>query len=163
MEELIKLAEKVVIKAIEKGFILATAESCTGGLVAASITSVVGSSEIFDRGFVTYSYEAKAEILGVSMNLLNTFGAVSPECVEDMALGAVRNSHAHLSVAISGIAGPTGGTPEKPVGLVYIASFDKKKNQIKSEKHQYSGDRQTIRIQSSLRALEIFLNMLNEH
>lgn len=100
---------------------LATAESCTGGGIAAALTDTPGSSAWFDRGFVTYSNEAKQDMLGVSGETLRRFGAVSRETVSEMAAGAIARSRAGLSVAVSGIAGPGGGTPEKPVGTVWIA------------------------------------------
>jgi nicotinamide-nucleotide amidase len=163
MEDLFKLAEKVVHNATEKGIILSIAESCSGGLGSYILTSVSGSSAVFDRGFITYSYESKTELLGVNKNTLATHGAVSGECVEEMALGAGKNSRANLSVSISGIAGPEGGLPEKPVGLVYFGYFDKQTNKIRTEKKQFQGDRNSIRMQSAKRAMELFLMMMNEH
>jgi nicotinamide-nucleotide amidase len=103
-----------------RGLALATAESCTGGLVAGLITSVAGSSDVFERGFVTYSNEAKVESLGVEARLLDHFGAVSAEVAAAMAAGLLRNSHADIGVSITGIAGPGGGSAEKPVGLVHF-------------------------------------------
>jgi PncC family amidohydrolase len=149
--------------ATEKGLILAIAESCSGGLGAYALTSVPGSSNIFDRGFVTYSYESKTELLGVNAATLENFGAVSEECVEEMAMGAGKNSRADLAVSVSGIAGPAGGIPGKPVGLVYFGYFDKKKNRIRVDKRNFNGDRDSIRIQSARRALDIFIMMMNEH
>jgi nicotinamide-nucleotide amidase len=105
----------------EKGWKIATAESCTGGLVAAAITDVAGSSDVFDRGFVTYSNAAKIEMLGVPAELIAKHGAVSAEVAQAMADGALNHSNADLAIAITGIAGPSGGTAEKPVGLVYLA------------------------------------------
>jgi len=99
---------------------LVTAESCTGGMVAAAITDIAGSSQIFERGFVTYSNESKTELLGVTPWMLQTYGAVSAEVAKAMAEGALRNSKANIAIAITGIAGPDGGTAEKPVGLVYL-------------------------------------------
>ena len=162
MEDLFKLAEKVVNSAQEKGVVISLAESCTGGLVSAAITSVSGSSSIFDCSFVTYSYESKSKLLGVSPNTLANYGAVSDNCVEEMAVGAGKNSGADISVSISGIAGPEGGTPEKPVGTVYFGSFNKKKNRLRTEKKQFAGDRHSVRVQSAQRALELLQIMLNE-
>jgi nicotinamide-nucleotide amidase len=103
-------------------FTLTTAESCTGGLVAAAITDIPGSSDVFDRGFVTYSNEAKKVLLGVSNDLLTKHGAVSAECAKAMALGALNAAGTSIAVSITGIAGPGGGSPEKPVGLVFMAA-----------------------------------------
>ncbi len=104
-----------------RGMRIATAESCTGGLVAALLTSIAGSSDVFERGFVTYSNEAKTEMLGVPANLVVTYGAVSAPCAEAMAKGALVHSLADIAVSITGIAGPGGGSDTKPVGLVYLA------------------------------------------
>jgi nicotinamide-nucleotide amidase len=105
-----------------RGFTLTTAESCTGGMVAAAITDIPGSSDVVDRGFVTYSNEAKMALLGVSKDLLAQSGAVSAECAKAMALGALNAAGTSIAVSITGIAGPGGGSPEKPVGLVYMAA-----------------------------------------
>jgi nicotinamide-nucleotide amidase len=116
------LAEQVLRKARGLGLKIATAESCTGGLVAAALTSIAGSSDVFERGFVTYSNEAKAEMLGVEQALIEARGAVSADVAVAMAEGALKHSRAHISVAITGIAGPGGGSAEKPVGLVHFAA-----------------------------------------
>ena len=118
---IVNLAEVVVELAKETGVVLTTAESCTGGLIAGALTNIAGSSEVFDRGFVTYSNEAKTEMLGVADDLIITKGAVSDSVVRAMVAGALANSRAQTAVAVTGIAGPGGGTEEKPVGLVYIA------------------------------------------
>jgi len=102
------------------GLMLATAESCTGGLIAGLLTSIAGSSGMIDRGFVTYSNEAKSEMLGVAMSLIEQHGAVSEQVAREMAEGALRNSRANVSVSVTGIAGPGGGSAEKPVGLVHF-------------------------------------------
>ncbi len=116
------LAEEVLKKARSLGLKIATAESCTGGLVAAALTSIAGSSDVFERGFVTYSNEAKAGMLGVEPALIEAHGAVSQEVAVAMAACALKFSRAALSVAVTGIAGPGGGSAEKPVGLVHIAA-----------------------------------------
>ncbi len=116
------LAEQVLQKARGLGLKIATAESCTGGLVAAALTSIAGSSDVFDRGFVTYSNEAKAEMLGVNSALIEKHGAVSEEVAVAMAACALKGSRAQISVAVTGIAGPGGGSAEKPVGLVHLAA-----------------------------------------
>jgi nicotinamide-nucleotide amidase len=114
-------AAELVLGLTRMGWMVATAESCTGGMVAAAITSVPGSSQVFDRGFVTYSNDAKRDMLGVSEHLLNSHGAVSAEVAVAMAKGALKNSKANIAVSITGVAGPGGGSDAKPVGLVHFA------------------------------------------
>jgi nicotinamide-nucleotide amidase len=120
--DLIALAAEVLERARARDELLATAESCTGGLVAGALTAVPGSSDVFDRGFVTYSNAAKSEILGVPFWLIEKHGAVSEDVARAMAGGVLTHSNASLAVAVTGIAGPDGGTPEKPVGLVHFAA-----------------------------------------
>lgn len=115
-------AETVLAEARAKGLKIATAESCTGGLVAGVLTAIAGSSDVFERGFVTYSNEAKMETLGVVEDTLDKFGAVSAPTAVAMAEGAIANSRAQVSVAVTGVAGPDGGTAKKPVGLVHFAA-----------------------------------------
>ena len=115
-----ELVQQLATKLIEKGWMLATAESCTGGMIAAACTDLAGSSQWFDRGFVTYSNEAKTEMLGVPAELIAKHGAVSEEVVRAMAEGAIRHSRAQVSIAVTGIAGPGGGSAEKPVGTVWV-------------------------------------------
>jgi nicotinamide-nucleotide amidase len=119
--ELTSRTEKLLQSLREKKLMLATAESCTGGLIAGLLTEIAGSSDVVDRGFVTYSNEAKNECLGVPGELLEEFGAVSEEVARAMAKGAVHRSRASIAVAVTGVAGPSGGTDEKPVGLVHLA------------------------------------------
>ena len=119
---LLAQAEKLLADARAKGLKIATAESCTGGLIAGLLTEIPGSSDVVERGFVTYSNESKQELLGVPENLIAQHGAVSAEVAHAMALGALKRSNADLSVAVTGIAGPGGGTENKPVGLVYLAA-----------------------------------------
>jgi nicotinamide-nucleotide amidase len=116
-----KLEERVVSLLKERKKSIAVAESCSGGMIAEKLTSVPGVSEVFGAGIVSYSNEAKEEILGVSSKTLKKYGAVSPKCAAEMALGALYLSGADLALSVTGIAGPTGGTKEKPVGLVYVA------------------------------------------
>lgn len=118
--------EKVLQRMREAGLTVAAAESCTGGLIAALLTSIAGSSDVFDRGFVTYSDAAKRELLGVPQETLGAHGAVSAPVAAAMAMGALRNSAADRSVAVTGIAGPGGGSAEKPVGLVFVAVADRR-------------------------------------
>jgi nicotinamide-nucleotide amidase len=115
-----ELAVDLVKRASEAGLVLATAESCTGGLIAGAITDVAGSSNVFDRGFVTYSNDAKRDMLDVTVETLDRHGAVSAETAREMAFGALARSNADIAVSVTGIAGPGGGSPEKPVGLVFI-------------------------------------------
>ena len=114
-------AERVLSELRSRGLKLATVESCTGGLLAAALTEVAGSSDVFERGFVTYSNEAKTELVGVPAPLIASYGAVSPEVARAMAEGGRRHSRADLAVSITGVAGPGGGSAAKPVGLVYLA------------------------------------------
>jgi nicotinamide-nucleotide amidase len=120
-DELARLAQSTLAACRARELMIATAESCTGGLVSAALTSIAGSSDVFERGFVTYSNEAKQEMIGVPGEIIAKFGAVSEECARAMAEGTLRHSRADIAVSITGIAGPAGGTPQKPVGLVWIA------------------------------------------
>jgi len=121
-ERLMSLAAEILDRARAKGELITTAESCTGGLVSAALTAVAGSSDVFDRGFVTYSNTAKSDMLGVPYWLIEKHGAVSEDVARAMAGGALTHSNASLAVAVTGIAGPGGGTAEKPVGLVHFAA-----------------------------------------
>ena len=136
----------------ERQVTMVTAESCTGGWVGQVITSVPGSSNWYDRGFITYSNEAKQEMLGVSLVTLQNFGAVSEETVAEMAEGALNSSHGHYSLAISGIAGPGGGTLQKPVGTVCFA-WTSRGGHTESETMHFLGDRDSVRKQSVAHAL----------
>ncbi|MCZ4370845.1 nicotinamide-nucleotide amidase [Vibrio diazotrophicus] len=133
--------------------VLVTAESCTGGGVANAITEIAGSSAWFDRAFVTYSNEAKQEMIGVEGQTLTEFGAVSEPVVIQMVQGALKNSNATIGVSISGIAGPTGGSEEKPVGTVCFAWADKSE-WLKVETQHFTGDRSAVRTQAVIHALE---------
>lgn len=162
-DEIAQLAARVVAENLAAGRKIATAESCTGGLVAGAITEISGSSSVLDRGFVTYSNEAKMEGLGVSQDIIETFGAVSIACVWAMAQGALKRSNADVAVAISGVAGPGGGTQLKPVGTVVfaLATRDEKDEPQGELKHFEGGDgpggRAAIRRQATLCALELLL------
>lgn len=138
---------------------LASAESCTGGWVGEAVTSVSGSSAWYDRGFITYTNQAKQDMLGVSAETLAAFGAVSEATVKEMAFGALKHSRAQVTVAISGIAGPTGGTPEKPVGLVWFA-WAFQDGRVEVERLIFSGDRQAVRRQAVEHALKGLLKFL---
>ena len=139
---------------------LATAESCTGGWVAKCITDIAGSSDWFDRGFVTYSNHAKSAMLGVAEKTLAEQGAVSEAAVREMAMGALAHSQATVAVAVSGIAGPGGAAIGKPVGTVWIAWAGNKRDSV-SAKHLFSGDREGIRRQAVATALQGLLKYLN--
>ena len=142
-----------------RGLMVVTAESCTGGWVAEAITDIAGSSRWFERGFVTYSNEAKQEMLKVSAETLAHFGAVSEAVVKEMARGALDYSHAGISVAISGIAGPGGGSSEKPVGTIWFAWALKVGEEWTAQEY-FPGDRKAVRQQSVERALRGLLDVL---
>lgn len=160
-ERLLELSTALGELLLPSGRMVATAESCTGGLVAGAITDIAGSSDWFDRGFVTYSNQAKMEMLGVSATTLAAHGAVSEATVREMARGAVERSAASLSVAISGIAGPGGGTVERPVGLVWFA-WAESGGGVQAAMHQFDGDRAAVRQQATVTALEGLLAMAAE-
>jgi len=138
---------------------LAVAESCTGGLIAGCLTALSGSSAVVERGFVTYSNEAKAELLGVPEALLKAHGAVSAEVARAMAEGALTRSRAGVALAVTGIAGPGGGTAEKPVGLVFMATACHGKD-TRVERHVFPGDRENVRLSTVARALGMLLDRL---
>lgn len=153
------LARRVIEENARAGRSVALAESCTGGLVSAALTEVPGSSRVLDRGFVTYSNEAKREMLGVSSEIIETFGAVSIACVWAMAQGAVERSEADVAVAISGVAGPDGGTDLKPVGTVVFARVVRGQDGDPEGELRSFGNvgRAEIRRQATLCALELLL------
>src|SRR3989344_8147562 len=159
-ENLNTLAQEVGRALKQHSLMLATAESCTGGWAAQMITSVAGSSEWFDRGFVTYTNLSKREMLGVKTTILSRYGAVSEQTARAMAEGALTHSHAQVALAITGIAGPSGGTPERPVGTVCFAWAGKKRDTL-SRKQVFSGDREAVRRQAVAAALQGLLNYLN--
>lgn len=159
-EQLESLAAEVGAALKAREMTLATAESCTGGWVGAVVTSVSGSSQWYDRGFITYTDQSKQDMLGVDEATLGNYGAVSEETVREMAQGALQHSWADISLAISGIAGPTGSTAEKPAGLVWFA-WATKTGAIESEKHLFPGDRREVRRQAVETALKGVLSLLN--
>ena len=144
------------------GMMLATAESCTGGGIAQAVTSVAGSSVWFERGFVTYSNLSKQQMLGVQESTLIAYGAVSEAVVREMAEGALRNSTAQVSLAVSGIAGPDGGSPEKPVGTVWFA-WSLADGVVTTARRQFSGDRDEVRAQAVHVALQGLLERLSKN
>ncbi|MBD2841762.1 CinA family protein [Erythrobacter rubeus] len=166
-DDIDELAARVVSENETAGRKVALAESCTGGLVAAAITEIPGSSSVLDRGFVTYSNEAKMESLGVAQDIIETFGAVSIACVWAMAQGALKNSNADVAVAISGVAGPGGGTQLKPVGTVVFArAYRNQDGEPEGELKHFDGnedaasglsERASIRRQATICALELLL------
>ncbi|HEY6898594.1 MAG TPA: CinA family protein [Rhodocyclaceae bacterium] len=157
--ELARLSTAVGAALKAAGLTLATAESCTGGWVAQVVTHTAGSSDWFERGFVTYSNEAKSEQLGVSPRLIEANGAVSLECARAMAEGALRHSRASAALSITGIAGPSGGSAEKPVGLVCFA-WCIGDGPTRSEKRRFGGDREMVRRQALIHALEKLLEFI---
>jgi nicotinamide-nucleotide amidase len=138
---------------------IVTAESCTGGLIAACLTEIAGSSDVVERGFVTYSNEAKTEMLGVPAATLREHGAVSSHAAKAMAAGALAHSPADVAVAVTGIAGPDGGSAAKPVGLVYIAA-QRRDGAAEIERHLFTGDRNAIRMASVAAALDLLHHQL---
>jgi nicotinamide-nucleotide amidase len=142
--EILSLAEAVLDGCRARGWRLATAESCTGGLVAAALTAIAGSSDVVERGFVTYSNEAKAELLDVPPATIADHGAVSAEIAAAMARGAIVRAPVDLAVSITGIAGPGGGSAEKPVGLV-IFGLARRNGACRTERYVFSGDRTAVR------------------
>jgi nicotinamide-nucleotide amidase len=154
-----RLAKQVGKALKSRDLMLATAESCTGGAIAYAITKVSGSSDWFDRGFITYSNTSKEEMLGVSPHTLKIHGAVSEATAREMADGALQYSRAEISLAVTGIAGPTGGTQDKPVGTVWFAWVCK--GRTKTVCHHISGDRDAVRVKATHIALQGVLSLLN--
>ncbi len=153
-DEISRLAADVLRLCRATGLKIATAESCTGGLITGCLTAVAGASDVIERGFIVYRNAAKAEMLGVPEALIIAHGAVSEEVAKAMAEGALAHSSADISVAVTGIAGPTGGTAEKPVGLVHIAAA-RRGCQILRQRHVFSGQRDAVRMQAVVAALEL--------
>ena len=137
---------------------LATAESCTGGMIAAACTDLAGSSNWFERGFVTYSNEAKTELLGVDPSLIEAHGAVSEVVARAMAFGAIRHSHAQVSVAVTGVAGPSGGSTDKPVGTVWFGFLVD--GRLTSETRRFDGDRAAVRAATVRHALHPLIELV---
>jgi nicotinamide-nucleotide amidase len=155
LSPLLPTARAIIESAAAKGLKVVTAESCTGGLVAGVLTEISGSSAVVDRGFVTYSNDAKMEMLGVPKQLIERFGAVSRECALAMVTGALAKSPADIAVSITGIAGPTGGTAEKPVGLVHFASMRRGQPALHVEHTFPNNGRSGIRLASVAEALRL--------
>ncbi|GAB4524729.1 MAG: CinA family protein [Amphiplicatus sp.] len=156
------LARAVIEKAAAKGRMIATAESCTGGMIAAALTDIPGSSAAFERGFVTYSNEAKAELLGVPPALIAAHGAVSAAVARAMAAGALASSRADVAVSVTGVAGPDGGTPEKPVGLVWFGLAARDGGGARVERRLFAkGSRPFVRAKSVETALGLIASALD--
>lgn len=159
-ENIETLAEKIVSECTKRGFKVTTAESCTGGMIIAAITSVSGSSAAAELGICSYSNRIKEKILGVSPATLEKHTEYSTQCAEEMARGALKLSGADFAVSTSGVAGPTGGTAENPVGTVYIAISDK--NAVKAVKMSFDGDREQVRTAATEKALRMLLEEIEE-
>lgn len=159
-DDLESLSERVLAACRSARLRLAVAESCTGGLVLASLTAIPGASDVVERGFVTYSNEAKSEMLGVPGALIETHGAVSEPVARAMAEGALRHSPADVGIGVTGIAGPGGATVEKPVGLVHIAAA-RKGRETRHERHLFAGDRAAIRLAAAAAALALIGRQLS--
>ena len=152
------LVEDMAAALLARGWMMATAESCTGGLIAAACTELAGSSNWFDRGVVTYSNQAKTDLLGVPAALIDQHGAVSEAVARAMASGALARSQAQVAVAVTGVAGPTGGSPDKPVGTVWLA-WAVQDGRIQAQRHQFAGDRAAVRTATVQCALQGVLDL----
>jgi len=155
--ETLALAQSVLDGCRARGWRLATAESCTGGLVAAALTAIAGSSDVVERGFVTYSNDAKSELLGVPPEMIGAHGAVSAETAAAMAHGAVARAPVDLAISVTGVAGPGGATPAKPLGLVLLG-LARRGGETRTESHVFPGDRAAIRqaaLEAALRLLQL--------
>ena len=159
-QEILNRAQLIVESASARAIRIATVESCTGGLIAAALTEIAGSSKVLDRSFITYSNNSKNEMVGVKVDRLIAFGAVSPEIATDMANGAIKHSDVDLAIAVTGIAGPDGATPQKPVGLIYIALAGKRGTiDVKAFQFEDYG-RSAIRLGTVNTALQMILDHL---
>ena len=155
------IEEKLVLLLMEKGLTLATAESCTGGLISKRITDVSGSSEVFNCGIVSYSNEIKSKVLGVSEETLRTYGAVSENTVMEMVKGALEVSGDDIAVAVSGIAGPASDSTDKPVGLIYIAVSDGQETRVKELRNNFTEDiRENNRNKAADTAFEMLIDLV---
>jgi nicotinamide-nucleotide amidase len=150
--EILTLAQSVLDACRARGWRLATAESCTGGLVASALTAIAGSSDVVDRGFVTYSNEAKSELLGVPADMIAAHGAVSPETTAAMAKGAIARAPVDIAISVTGVAGPGGGSAVKPVGLV-LFGLAQRDGMCRIERRIFPGDRTAVRHSALLSAL----------
>jgi len=158
-KELTELTNKLISSCRNQDIKIATAESCTGGLIAGCLTSISGSSDVFERGFNTYSNNAKVEMLDVPIDMIIAHGAVSETVAIAMCEGALKNAPVQLTVSVTGIAGPAGGTHEKPIGTVYIASARDGRDTV-SKCYIFDGNRDKIRVSTIKRAIEIMLSQV---
>jgi len=158
--DLLKHAENLIEAYRRTGERIATAESCTGGLIAATLTEIAGASDVLERGFVTYSNAAKTELLGVPAELIAEVGAVSPEVAEAMAAGALSASAAEVAVSVTGIAGPGGATADKPVGLVYLG-ICRRGGRAAHQRHLFAGDRTAVRRASVAAAFALLASQID--
>lgn len=156
---LLARAEALLTLCRSRGLRIATAESCTGGLIAGSLTAIAGSSDVVERGFVTYTNESKSDMLDVPTDLIAAHGAVSEPVARAMAEGALAHSPADVAVAVTGIAGPGGGTPEKPVGLVHLAAA-RRNGATRHERRVFPGDRAAVREQTVAAALDLIDHLI---
>lgn len=155
-----KLEEKIVKELQKRNDTVTTAESCTGGLLAGRILNVCGASEVYNEGYITYSNEAKERLLGVSHSTLEKYGAVSSQTAEEMARGVMRAAKANIGISTTGIAGPTGGTPEKPVGLVYVACAIN--DEVTVKECRFQGSREENRNAAVEEALQLLYHILSK-
>ena len=158
-DPIVALSTELITVCKSRGLMIATAESCTGGLIAGALTDISGSSAVVDRGFVTYTNVAKMEMLGVQAATLATYGAVSRETALQMVQGALFRSRAALAVAVTGIAGPGGGSPDKPVGLVHLAARTRSGHMLHCEMHYGERGRDAVRLATVTTALEMLLKL----
>lgn len=158
-DDIAALAQKMISHGTARGEMVSTAESCTGGLIAGALTEIAGSSAVVDRGFVTYTNEAKADMLGVQGKTLETFGAVSKETALQMVQGALLRSRASHAVAVTGIAGPGGGSDAKPVGLVHLAAMSRNGAILHREMRYGDIGRDQVRLATVKTALEMLLDV----
>ena len=155
---MLKDAPALIQKLTASNQTLSTVESCTGGLLFGYLTAVPGASAVLERGFITYSDQSKQEMVGVTENTLAAFGAVSQQTAEEMAKGGCQSANTNLSVSVTGIAGPGGGTDEKPIGLVWISAF-RNDGVRETERHLFKGDRQQIRTAACTHAISLLLRL----
>ena len=160
----LQILAKILIKlSLKNNIFIASCESCTGGLLSSLLTSVSGSSKVFDCGFITYSNESKINLLNIDSKIIQNHGAVSQEVADMMAKNPIKKSNANLSIAITGIAGPKSDNGSKEVGLVFISSFNKDSGNLISQKFNFQGSRDKVRNLAILKSMEILINQVKNH